>query len=95
MEQEEAIDSILCETPSLLPTLSLSLASGPQAPGPQAPEVPVVAPAATATPTQTTVNSHNQAKGIKVGGLLMMGVVAVRYLVFCLLLYFLSLFLYR
>ncbi|XP_045928445.1 cyclic AMP-responsive element-binding protein 3-like protein 2 [Micropterus dolomieu] len=66
MEQEEAIDSILCETPSLLPTLSLSLASGPQAPGPQAPEVPVVAPAATATPTQTTVNSHNQAKGIKI-----------------------------
>ncbi|XP_044042090.1 cyclic AMP-responsive element-binding protein 3-like protein 2 isoform X2 [Siniperca chuatsi] len=62
MEQEEAIDSLLCETPSLLPTLSLSLASGPQAP-----ESPAVAPAATAaTPAQTAVNSHNQGKGIKI-----------------------------
>ncbi|XP_070785253.1 cyclic AMP-responsive element-binding protein 3-like protein 2 [Enoplosus armatus] len=58
MDQEEAIDSLLCETPSLLPALSLSLASGPQAP-----EGPVVAlPATTATPAQTTVNSHSQIK---------------------------------
>ncbi|XP_070709775.1 cyclic AMP-responsive element-binding protein 3-like protein 2 isoform X2 [Pempheris klunzingeri] len=61
MEQDEAIDSLLCETPSLLPTLSLSLA-----PGPQAPEGPAVAPAAAATPVQPTVNSLNQGKGIKI-----------------------------
>ncbi|KAI3366611.1 hypothetical protein L3Q82_009291, partial [Scortum barcoo] len=62
MEQDEAIDSLLCETPSLLPTLSLSLA-----PGPQAPEGPPVAPApATAAPAQTATNSPNQAKGIKI-----------------------------
>ncbi|KAM9334850.1 cyclic AMP-responsive element-binding protein 3-like protein 2 [Symphorus nematophorus] len=61
MEQDEAIDSLLCETPSLLPTLSLSLASGPQAP-----EGPAVAPAAATSPAQTTVNSQNQVKGIKI-----------------------------
>lgn len=61
MEQDEAIDSLLCETPSLLPTLSLSLASGPQAP-----EGPAVAPADPASPAQTTTNSHTQGKGIKV-----------------------------
>lgn len=63
MEQEEAMDSLLCETPSLLPTLSLSLPSGPQAP-----EDPAVAPAAApvATTAQTTVNSLNQGKGNKV-----------------------------
>ncbi|XP_040886003.1 cyclic AMP-responsive element-binding protein 3-like protein 2 isoform X2 [Toxotes jaculatrix] len=56
MEQEEPIDSLLCETPSLLPTLSLSLASSE---GPQAPEGPAGTPA---TPAQTTVSSHNQGK---------------------------------
>lgn len=68
MEQDEAIDSLLCETPTLLPTLSLSLSSGPQAP-----EGPAVAPAAAAAatttaaaPVQTTVSSHNTGKGIKV-----------------------------
>lgn len=64
MEQEEAMDSLLCETPSLLPTLSLSLP-----PGPQAPEDPAVAPAAAPVPSttaQTTVNSLNQGKGNKV-----------------------------
>lgn len=63
MEQDEAIDSLLCETPALLPTLSLSLASGSQAT-----EGPTVAPAAAtaAPPAQTTVNSHNQDKGIKI-----------------------------
>lgn len=73
MEQDEAIDSLLCETPSLLPTLCLSLGS-------QTTESPTaVAPAAAtaaATPTQTTINSHNQSKGIKVrarGLMLMMG----------------------
>lgn len=56
------MDSLLCETPSLLPTLSLSLPSGPQAP-----EDPAVAPAAapvTTTTAQTTANS--QSKGSKV-----------------------------
>lgn len=64
MEQEEAMDSLLCETPPLLPTLSLSLPSGPQAP-----EDPAVAPAAapvSTTAAQTTVNGLNQGKGIKV-----------------------------
>lgn len=62
MEQDEAIDSLLCESPSLLPTLSLSLASGPQAP-----EGPAAAPAAAAAPpAQPTVNTQNQGKGIKV-----------------------------
>ncbi|XP_031169279.1 cyclic AMP-responsive element-binding protein 3-like protein 2 isoform X1 [Sander lucioperca] len=63
MEQEDAIDSILCETPSLLPNLSLSLASSA---GPQAPEGPAVAPDAAASPAQTTVSSHNQSKGLKI-----------------------------
>ncbi|CAJ1054552.1 cyclic AMP-responsive element-binding protein 3-like protein 2 [Xyrichtys novacula] len=73
MEQEETIDSLLCETPSLLPTLSLSLTTA----GPTAPEGPTVAPAAAAaaapaaaaaapTPTQPTVNSNNLGKGIKI-----------------------------
>ncbi|XP_073337115.1 cyclic AMP-responsive element-binding protein 3-like protein 2 [Pagrus major] len=68
MEQDEAIDSLLCETPTLLPTLSLSLSSGPQAPeGPVvAPAVAVAAAAAAAAPVQTTVNSHNTGKGIKI-----------------------------
>ncbi|XP_008289333.1 cyclic AMP-responsive element-binding protein 3-like protein 2 isoform X2 [Stegastes partitus] len=61
MEQEEAIEGLLCETPSLLPTLSLSLASSG---GPQAPEGPAAAPAA--SPAQTTVSSLNQGKGIKI-----------------------------
>ncbi|KAM7367223.1 hypothetical protein PAMP_015140 [Pampus punctatissimus] len=65
MEQDEAIDSLLCETPSLLPTLSLSLASSE---GSQASEGPSVAPAAAAAaaPAQTAVNSHNQGKSIKI-----------------------------
>uniref|UniRef100_UPI0037E98B52 cyclic AMP-responsive element-binding protein 3-like protein 2 n=1 Tax=Semicossyphus pulcher TaxID=241346 RepID=UPI0037E98B52 len=64
MEQDESIDSLLCETPSLLPALSLSLATA----GPPAPESPAVAPAdaPTVTQTQPTVNSSNQGKGIKI-----------------------------
>ena len=62
MEQDEGIDSLLCETPSLLPTLALSLP-----PGPQVPEGPTVAPAA--APASTAVSSHNQGKGIKVSTL--------------------------
>ena len=66
MEQEEGIDGLLCETPSLLPALSLSLASSE---GPQAPEGHALgsAPAAAvAAPAQTAVSSLNQGKGIKV-----------------------------
>ncbi|KAK9525886.1 hypothetical protein VZT92_016558 [Zoarces viviparus] len=66
MEQEDAIDILLCETPSLLPTLSLSLASSSR--GPQEPEGLAVAPpaAAAASPPQTTASSHNQGKGFKI-----------------------------
>lgn len=63
MEQEEAIDSLLCETPSLLPTLTLSLATPD---GAQTAEGPAVSPAASVTPTQTTAISLNQGKGIKI-----------------------------
>lgn len=62
MEQDDAIDSLLCETPSLLPTLSLSLSSS-QGP-PPAPEGPAVAPPVTPAPAQTSVSSHNQGKGL-------------------------------
>ncbi|KAM9328090.1 cyclic AMP-responsive element-binding protein 3-like protein 2 [Pholidichthys leucotaenia] len=58
MEQEEAIEGFLCETPSLLPTLSLSLVSSE---GPQASEGHTVSPVA-----QATVSSSNQGKGIKI-----------------------------
>ncbi|XP_068611369.1 cyclic AMP-responsive element-binding protein 3-like protein 2 [Brachionichthys hirsutus] len=61
MEQSDDIDSLLCEAPSLLPTLSLSLATGPKAP-----EAPVVVRAAPASPPQPTVSSQNQAKGNKI-----------------------------
>ncbi|XP_061570496.1 cyclic AMP-responsive element-binding protein 3-like protein 2 isoform X2 [Cololabis saira] len=61
MEQEEAIEGLLCETPSLLPTLSLSLNSSE---GPQ----PTVGADAEPAPAaaQTAVSSNNQAKGVKV-----------------------------
>ncbi|XP_041637056.1 cyclic AMP-responsive element-binding protein 3-like protein 2 [Cheilinus undulatus] len=64
MEQDEAIDSLLCETPSLLPTLSLSLTTA----GTPAPEGPAVAPAAASptTPTPPAVNSSSLGKGIKI-----------------------------
>ncbi|XP_005747289.1 cyclic AMP-responsive element-binding protein 3-like protein 2 [Pundamilia nyererei] len=58
MEQEEAIESLLCETPSLLPTLSLSLATSE---GAQTSEGSALAPAATSV--QVTVN---QSKVIKI-----------------------------
>ncbi|KAF7649029.1 hypothetical protein LDENG_00148260 [Lucifuga dentata] len=57
MEQEEVMDVLLCETPSLLPTLTLSLASSE---GPRAAQGPASAPA------QTSISSHNQGKGIKI-----------------------------
>ncbi|XP_029351474.1 cyclic AMP-responsive element-binding protein 3-like protein 2 isoform X2 [Echeneis naucrates] len=61
MEQDEAIDGLLCETPSLLPTLSLSLTPSE---APKAAEHPATAPAA--TQSQTTVTTHNTGKGIKI-----------------------------
>lgn len=51
------MDSLLCETPSLIPTLSLSL--------PQAPEGPPVAASALPAVASTSVCS-NQGKGVKV-----------------------------
>nr|XP_020464295.1 cyclic AMP-responsive element-binding protein 3-like protein 2 isoform X2 [Monopterus albus] len=58
MEQEQTISGLLSETPSLLPTLSMTLASSE---GPQAPVASAVAPTTAATtPAQTTV------KGIKI-----------------------------
>ncbi|XP_034019055.1 cyclic AMP-responsive element-binding protein 3-like protein 2 [Thalassophryne amazonica] len=50
MEQEEAIESLLCDTPSLLPTISLSLASSES---PDAPKSPAMTPSAAAAPAQT------------------------------------------
>ncbi|KAM6895322.1 cyclic AMP-responsive element-binding protein 3-like protein 2 isoform 2-T2 [Xenentodon cancila] len=61
MEQEEAIEGLLCETPSLLPTLSLSLTSSE---GPQSTGGADAAPAPTTA--QTAVTSNNQSKGVKV-----------------------------
>lgn len=59
MEQEEAMDSLLCETPSLIPTLSLSL--------PQAPQGPAAAyPAAALPAVASTSVCSNQGKGVKV-----------------------------
>lgn len=55
------MDSLLCETPSLIPTLSLSL---PQAPGGPAAASPAAAAALPAV-ASTSVCS-NQGKGIKV-----------------------------
>ncbi|MEQ2180583.1 Cyclic AMP-responsive element-binding protein 3-like protein 2, partial [Goodea atripinnis] len=58
MEQDEAIEGLLCETPSLCPTLSLSLASSED---PRGPESPALVPVA-----QTVVSSiMNQGKAIK------------------------------
>lgn len=59
MEQEEAIESLLCETASLLPAVSLAVSS---CEGPQASKGPALAPAA-----QTAVSGNNQGKGMKVG----------------------------
>ncbi|XP_054595860.1 cyclic AMP-responsive element-binding protein 3-like protein 2 isoform X1 [Nothobranchius furzeri] len=58
MEQEDAIESLLCETPSLLPAISLSVSS---CEGPQEAKGPAVAPAA-----QTVTGSNNQVKTIKI-----------------------------
>ncbi|XP_058480809.1 cyclic AMP-responsive element-binding protein 3-like protein 2 isoform X2 [Solea solea] len=52
MEQDDTIDSLLCETPSLLPSLALSLASHNR---PQAAKVATVAPAAAAPPAPPAV----------------------------------------
>ncbi|XP_040029908.2 cyclic AMP-responsive element-binding protein 3-like protein 2 isoform X2 [Gasterosteus aculeatus] len=63
MEQEDAIDSFLCETPSLLPALSLSLASSEGARGPQG---HAAAPPAAASPGRAAAGGHNQGNGFKV-----------------------------
>ncbi|XP_014901860.1 cyclic AMP-responsive element-binding protein 3-like protein 2 [Poecilia latipinna] len=59
MEQEEAIEGLLCVTPSLLPTLSLSLASSED---PGGPEGPALAPVALTAASSIT----NQGKAIKI-----------------------------
>ncbi|XP_076016165.1 cyclic AMP-responsive element-binding protein 3-like protein 2 [Genypterus blacodes] len=61
MEQDEAMEDFLCETPSLLPTLSLSLASGD---GPRAPEGPAASPVP--VQAQSAISSYSQGKGIKI-----------------------------
>ncbi|XP_056281216.1 cyclic AMP-responsive element-binding protein 3-like protein 2 [Pseudoliparis swirei] len=65
MEQEDAMDGLLCDTPSLLPALSLSPASGE---GPRAPEGPTVAPppAAAAPPARNPVGGHRPGQGLKI-----------------------------
>lgn len=61
MEQEEAIDSLLCEAPSLIPTLSLSLPQASEGPAAATPVVNATAPAVSLTSA-----CSNQGKGIKV-----------------------------
>ncbi|KAM4614776.1 cyclic AMP-responsive element-binding protein 3-like protein 2 [Polymixia lowei] len=61
MEQEEAMEGLLCETPSFLPALSLALTPAGGAP---VAEGPVVAPAT--APAQTPMASHSQGKVVKV-----------------------------
>lgn len=63
MEQEEAIESLLCETPSLLPTLSLSIGSSD---GPPAPDSPPAAPSTPAPATVSSSSSSSPAKSIKI-----------------------------
>ncbi|CAG5927343.1 unnamed protein product [Menidia menidia] len=66
MEQEEAIEGLLCDTPSLLPTLSLSLGATE---GPRAPEAPGVAPAtatAAVAAAPTAAGTSHQGKAVKV-----------------------------
>ncbi|KAM9705851.1 cyclic AMP-responsive element-binding protein 3-like protein 2 isoform 1-T1 [Menidia menidia] len=65
MEQEEAIEGLLCDTPSLLPTLSLSLGATE---GPRAPEAPGVAPAtpAAVAAAPTAASTSHQGKAVKV-----------------------------
>ncbi|XP_056133204.1 cyclic AMP-responsive element-binding protein 3-like protein 2 isoform X2 [Lampris incognitus] len=61
MEQEEAMEGLLCESPSLISTLSLSLTTTE---GPQMAEGPASAPPAAPAPTAVAAK-HNQAKVIK------------------------------
>lgn len=69
MEQDEAMDSLLCESPALLPALSLTLPLGPQ----QAPESPVTTNAAAAaattpgpTPAESPASSRSPSRAVKV-----------------------------
>lgn len=70
MDQDETIDSLLCESPSLLPTLSLSMTHGPEALAGAPAAAPATAapppPPASSTAAPDTVSDHNQGKGIKV-----------------------------
>lgn len=69
MEQDEAMDSLLCESPALLPTLSLTLPLGAQ----QAPGGPVTTDAAAATssssstPAESPASSCSPSRAVKVG----------------------------
>lgn len=68
MEQDEAMDSLLCESPTLLPTLSLTLPLGPQ----QASESPAAtstaaAAAATTTPAESPASGRSPSRAVKVG----------------------------
>lgn len=68
MEQDEAMDSLLCESPALLPTLSLTLPLGAQ----QAPKGPVTTDAAatsssSSTPAESPASSCSPSRGVKVG----------------------------
>ncbi|XP_072309823.1 cyclic AMP-responsive element-binding protein 3-like protein 2 [Eucyclogobius newberryi] len=62
MEQEESVD-LLCETPSLLPTLALSLSSSEV---PRATEGAAVPPAAATTPPAPPKSPGSHSKGIKI-----------------------------
>ncbi|CAN9508491.1 unnamed protein product [Ophioblennius macclurei] len=63
MEQEDAMDSLLGDAPSLLPTLSLSLSA---ADGPPAPDSPPSPAATAAAPAPISSSNNNAGKGFKV-----------------------------
>lgn len=66
VEQDEAMDSLLCESPALLPALSLTLPLGPQR-APESPAPIATTPTAGATPAESPASSRSPSRAVKVG----------------------------